>query len=227
MADRLIDPVPIGVLFVLFAVFSLACYEIGFRVGRWWQRRMPGEQEGPADMLVGSLLALMAFLLAVTMGMASDRFDGRRGVVLAEANAMTAAYLQADYLPEPAAGQMKELAREHVPLRIAPADLSQFRPNLERASALRDEMWTIQKAAIRSGYSPDLLSSLGGTLTELATLSETRIVSGLYTRVPETVLSCCSSARRSHSAWSATVPGCASVAVSSRRWCWSWPWARS
>jgi hypothetical protein len=49
-------------------------------------------------------------------------------------------------------------------------------------------MWAIQKEAIRSGYSPDLLSSLGGTLTELATLSETRVVSGLYTRVPETVL---------------------------------------
>ena len=188
MTDKLVDPVPIGVLFVLFAIFSLACYEVGFRIGRWWQRRMPGEQEGPTDMLVGSLLALMAFLLAVTMGMASDRFDGRRAIVLAEANAMTAAFLQADYLPEPAAGQMKELVREYVPLRISPADLSQLRPNLERASVVRDEMWAIQKEAMRSGYSPDLLSSLGGTLTELATLNETRVVSGLYTRVPETVM---------------------------------------
>ena len=118
MTDKLVDPFPISVLFVLFAIFSLACYEIGFRIGRWWQRRMPGEQEGPTDMLVGSLLALMAFLLAVTMGMASDRFDGRRGIVLAEANAMTAAFLQADYLPEPAAAQLKELVREYVPLRI-------------------------------------------------------------------------------------------------------------
>ena len=32
------------------------------------------------------------------------------------------------------------------------------------------------------------MSSLGGTLTELSTLNETRIVSGLYTRVPETVM---------------------------------------
>jgi len=188
VTDKLVDPVPIGVLFVLFAIFSLACYEVGFRIGRWWQRRMPGEQEGPTDMLVGSLLALMAFLLAVTMGMASDRFDGRRAIVLAEANAMTAAFLQADYLPEPAAAQMKELVREYVPLRVAPTDLSQIPVNLAQASVLRDEMWAIQKEAIRSGYSPDLLSSLGGTLTELATLSETRVVSGLYTRVPETVM---------------------------------------
>ena len=79
MQTQLLDASPIPVVFVLFAIISLACYEVGFRVGRWWQDRMPGEQEGPTDMLVGSLLALMAFLLAVTMGMASDRFDARRG----------------------------------------------------------------------------------------------------------------------------------------------------
>ena len=57
-------------------------YEAGFRLGRWWQDRTPGEQEGPTGMLVGSILALLAFLLAVTMGMAADRFDARRALVL-------------------------------------------------------------------------------------------------------------------------------------------------
>jgi MFS family permease len=35
-------------------------------------------------MIVGSILALMAFLLAIAMGMAADRFDTRRGLVLQE-----------------------------------------------------------------------------------------------------------------------------------------------
>ena len=60
---------------------------------------MPGEQEGPTGLLVGSILALLAFLLAVTMGMASDRFDARRAVVLDEANAIGTTYLRAGYLP--------------------------------------------------------------------------------------------------------------------------------
>lgn len=188
MVDQLMDPVPIWAGFLLFAAGSLLCYEAGFRIGRWWQRRTPGEQEGPTDMLVGSLLALMAFLLAVTTGMASDRFDARRGLVLAEANAISAAYLQADYLPAPAAGELQNLLREYVPLRIAPADRSQLAANLERATALREEMWAIERAAVRSGYSPDLMSSLGGSLTELTTVSETRVVGALYSRVPETVL---------------------------------------
>ena len=118
MTTQLLDSIPTVGVFVLFAIVTVACYEVGFRVGRWWQDRLPGEQEGPTEMLVGSLLALMAFLLAVTMGMAADRFDARRGLVLAEANAIGTAYLQADYLTEPAAEEMKELLREYLPLRI-------------------------------------------------------------------------------------------------------------
>src|SRR4026207_407041 len=118
----LLDSLSIPAIAVLFAVVSLVCYEIGFRVGRWWQDREPGEQEGPTGVVVGGLLGLMAFLLAVTMGMASDRFDARRGLVLEEANAIQTTYLRAGYLPEPASSEIRNLLREYVPLRIDPSD---------------------------------------------------------------------------------------------------------
>jgi hypothetical protein len=188
MTAQFLDPTPIVMVFVLCAIAMLVCYEVGFRIGRWWQDRMPGEQEGPTDMLVGSLLALMAFLLAITMGMAADRFDARRGLVLAEANAIGTAYLQADYLSDPAAGQIKELLREYLPLRIVPADASQLQANLQRSGALHAAMWAITAEVARSGHSPDLVSSFGESLSEIVALNETRVVSGGYARVPETVL---------------------------------------
>ena len=117
--SQLLDSLPILAVFGVFALISMLCYEAGFRLGRWWQDREPGEQEGPTGMLVGSILALLAFLLAVTMGMASDRFDTRRAVVLEEANAIGTTYLRAGYLPEPASSEIRELLREYVPLRIA------------------------------------------------------------------------------------------------------------
>jgi hypothetical protein len=188
MNEQLLDTIPVAAFAVLFVLATLLCFEIGFRIGRWWQDRLPGEQEGPTDMLVGSILALMAFLLAVTMGMASDRFDARRGLVLAEANAIGATYLQADYLPEPEAGEMKALLRECLPLRISTGDTSQVQANLERSVALHAEMWAIAAAVARSGHSPDLVSSFGDSLTEIVSLNESRVVAGLYARVPETVL---------------------------------------
>ena len=56
------------------------------------------------------------------MGMASDRFDARRGIVLDEANSIGTTYLRAGYLPEPASSQIRELLREYVPLRIVVTD---------------------------------------------------------------------------------------------------------
>src|SRR6186997_2541459 len=104
-----LDTWSIPAIALLFAVVSLICYEVGFRAGRWWQEREPGEQEGPTGVIVGGLLGLMAFLLAVTMGMASERFDTRRGLVLEESNAIRAAYLQADYLPPSSGDELKDL----------------------------------------------------------------------------------------------------------------------
>ena len=87
-----LEDVPVLVIFAVFAVISFIAYEIGFQIGHWYQARTPGVQEGPTGVLVGSILALLAFLLAITMGMASDRFDTRRGLVLEEANAIQTTY---------------------------------------------------------------------------------------------------------------------------------------
>ena len=99
MSSQLLDPLPILGVFALFAALGLAAYEGGFRIGRWWQARTPDEKEGPTGMIVGSVLALLAFLLAVTMGMAADRFDSRRALVLDEANSIGTTYLRAGFLP--------------------------------------------------------------------------------------------------------------------------------
>jgi hypothetical protein len=186
---QLLDAFPIWAIVLAFAIVTLACYEGGFRLGRWWQERMPGEQEGPTGVLVGSILALMAFLLAVTMGMAAERFDARRGLVVAEADAIGQVYLEAGYLPQLDADRIQELLREYLPLRIAATgNRAVVTANFQRSQALHTEMWAIAQELARSGYLPDLMSSFGDSLAELRSLHETRTAARDYGRVPETVL---------------------------------------
>ncbi|MBL8145139.1 MAG: hypothetical protein JNL34_02030, partial [Anaerolineae bacterium] len=85
MPERFIDGFSIPLIFVLLALAGMIVYEIGFRIGRWHQARTHEEQEGFADTLVGAVLALLAFLLAFTVGMASSRFDARNDLALREA----------------------------------------------------------------------------------------------------------------------------------------------
>lgn len=188
MDTQFLDQFSIPVVFVLFAVVTLVVFEIGYRIGVWWQNRIPGEQEGPTDMLVGSLLALMAFVLAITMGMAADRFDARRGMVLAEANAIGTTFQRAAYLPEADADRVQELMREYLPLRISSADREAVLAKVQQSLVLQEELRAITAAVAQSGHSPDLVSSFGESVNEVVSTSQTRIVAGLYARVPPTIL---------------------------------------
>jgi MFS family permease len=188
MLVQLLDPLHVVAVFLGFAVIALACYEGGFRLGRWWQVRTPDESEGPTDMLVGSILALMAFLLAVTMGMASDRFEARRAVVLTEANSIGTTYLRADFLPEPAATEMRELLREYAPLRINVADDVERTANFARSGALLTEMWAIASAESGREAGSETFALFIETLNETIDLHEMRIAAVVYGRVPETVI---------------------------------------
>ncbi len=184
------DSVPVLGVFVAFAIFTLLCYEGGFRLGRWWQDREPGEQEGPTGLLVGSILALLAFLLAVTMGMASDRFDARRAVVLDEANSIGTTYLRAGYLPEPASSQIRELIRQYVPLRIVGTDVQgvDLAADIQRSVEIQAKLWAIAEDVARTTDQGDLVALFIESLNDTIDVHETRVIAGIYARVPETVL---------------------------------------
>lgn len=190
MTTQVLDSLPILGVFAAFVVLTMLCYEGGFRLGRWWQDREPGEQEGPTGMLVGSIVALQAFLLAVTIGMASDRFDTRRGIVLAEANSIGTTYLRAGYLPEPASSEIRELLREYVPLRIVVTDVKavDLAADIQRSHQILDDVWAISEDVARTTDQGDLVSLYLDSLNETIDLNETRIIAGLYARVPETVV---------------------------------------
>jgi hypothetical protein len=185
---QLVDPLSVPLVFVLIVVLLLVAFEVGFRIGRWWQIRTPEDTEGPTGTLVGGLLALMAFLLAITMGMATDRFDTRRGLVVEEANDIGTTYLRAGYLPPPAADESRALLREYVPLRINVDDRKQLAANFARSEEIQDELWaTAQQLAIDNPDS-DLLSLYVESLNATIDLHATRATALIYGRVPDTVL---------------------------------------
>jgi hypothetical protein len=187
VSTQLLDALPIGGVFILFALVAMAFYEAGFRLGLWWQNREPGEQEGPTGVLVGSILALLAFLLAVTMGMASDRFDTRRAIVLAEANSIGTTYLRAGYLPEGASAEIRELLREYVPLRIQLTASGDIEADIKKSGDILARLWTITEGVAKTTNQGDLVSTFVESVNETIDLHESR-VTARSARVPETVV---------------------------------------
>jgi hypothetical protein len=190
MFQDAIDSLPIAGVFVTFGIVSLVLYEIGFRIGRWWQDRTPEEKEGPTGMIVGSILGLMAFLLAITMSMATQRYDTRRGLVLEEANDIGTTYLRAEYLPEPASSQTLDLLREYVPLRIVSqgTTVEAAQPLIARSNQIQNELWAIAADLARANPDSPVIGLYIDSLNDTIDVSLERVTAGIYARVPGAVL---------------------------------------
>ena len=187
LSQQPLDAIPLGLFVLLFILLTFACYEIGYRLGSRSTRRGDADDGGSTGVLVGSILALMAFLLGVTMGMAGDRFDTRRGLVLEEANAIGTTYLRAGYLPEPQSTELQELLREYVPLRIATDDEDQLQANIDRSVELQGEMWALAEDVAREEGN-DVNALFIESLNDTIDLHAKRVTAGIYGRVPATIL---------------------------------------
>lgn len=183
-----LDILPVWLFVVLFLVAALVAYEIGYRVGAWWQRRHEKESEGPTGVIVGSVLALMAFLLAITTGMAGDRFDTRRGLILAEANSIGTTALRAGYLPEPASSELHDILRDYARLRITGDDTAEIEAQVARSEELHADMWAIAEELAREQPESDVLAIFIESLNETIDLHTSRVAAGAYARVPVSVL---------------------------------------
>jgi hypothetical protein len=187
-ADHFLDFLPIWAIFILFVVSGLLVYESGFRIGRWYQHRTPDEKEGPTGMLVGSLLGLLALLLAFSVGMATDRFDARRSLVLKESNAVGTTYLRAGYLPAPYDVDIRNLLREYVPLQIFTTDRETMETNLARSEEIQGEVWAQAEDLARQSSSSEMVALFIESLNETIDLHTERVNASIYARVPDTVL---------------------------------------
>ena len=113
-----LDVIPLWAFFALATTFAMLALDGGYRLGRWRHARVAEEKDAPVGAMVGAVLALLAFMLAFTFGLAASRFDARRQVALEESNAIGTTYLRTSLLPEPQRSETAKLLREYVDVRL-------------------------------------------------------------------------------------------------------------
>lgn len=104
----------------IFLVLSLAC-EAGFQFGK-----MRGKRATPDDhdhavtaTLTSGMLALLAFIIGLTVNYAQGRFETRRDLVVTEANAVGTAWLRARALASPEGDAVAAGIRKYAATRLA------------------------------------------------------------------------------------------------------------
>src|SRR6516165_12749043 len=132
------------VVFVLALVFQgLAAF-----VGDFFRKRTKQFKQGERhdfDTVQAATLTLMALIIGFSFSMAVTRYDQRKTLEEAEANAIGTAYLRAELLPGESASRARELWRKYLDLRIAFYEESRPRPAAEigpQTASVQSQMWS-------------------------------------------------------------------------------------
>jgi hypothetical protein len=138
----------------LVAAILFASNEIGYRIGvRRAQRRPAGEQEhiGIGTITAG-MLGLLAFTLSLTINIAQNRYEVRRGLVLQEANAVQAAWLRSKLVGGERGPPVTAMIEEFAKVQLAYVSSDRFEDEAgltARKTALEAQIWQAMQVLSR------------------------------------------------------------------------------
>jgi hypothetical protein len=183
-----IDHIPLGALFALTVALVLIAIECGHRLGARFGDHTKSEHEASVSTMIQSTLALLAFLLAFTFGVAAERFNDRRVLVIEDSNAIRTTYLRADFLPDANRDAVQNLLREYVALRVTLTRDPNFLPKvIVESDRLHGLLWAqavqIGKANLDSDVTALFVESLNDTFNE----HSKRVAARLYARIPDSI----------------------------------------
>lgn len=181
-----------GILFLLATLAVMLSIEAGYRMGRLAHKRSEDEKESPVSAIAGSVLGLVAFMLAFTFSIVAQRFDTRKGLVREEANTIRTAWMRSDFLPEPDRAEARQLLREYVDGRIEGVSRVQSRQasmdHMEKVLADSDRiqrrLWEMAVVNARKDMNSDVAALYVDSLNEMNEIHASRVAIGLQQRIP-------------------------------------------
>lgn len=182
-----LDALPIWVSYAVVTALALVAAEIGYWLGRRWRRRHPDEHPELSGAMAGAALALLAFYLAFMVSFTMERFDGRRALVMDEANAIGTTYLRAGYLAEPAKSTVRQILREYTDQRLAIPDGARRDEALRRSQELMGDLWAQAEALAISDPNSETIALFIETVNDTIDLGSKRQVAVASWRVPWTM----------------------------------------
>jgi len=183
-----LDIVPVWTFFVAVALITLVPIEVGQRLGARRREKEDHEPEGPVSSVVGATLGLLGFMVALSVGATTARFDARKEAIIDGVNAIETAYRNAALLPDPHRSECRQLLRDYVDVRIKMPDLFGDPEHLKvldtEVRKLQKSLWSHAEALAREDRSSEVYALFTSSLNEVDQLYNKRIIMGAQHRIP-------------------------------------------
>jgi hypothetical protein len=183
-----INEMPVLLLLLTTFLLVVLSIEIGYRIGAAIKKRREVENENTVSSISGYVLALLAFIIAFTFGIVTDRYQVRKELVREEANLLRTAWTRADFLPDADRVIAKNLIREYTSIRIKAVkslDPANVKEAMMRGSIIEHSLWEMAVLNARKDMNSDVAALYIESLNDVANINASRVVVGLHTRIPE------------------------------------------
>ena len=183
--DYFKDMTLFNLMLITFAL-SVVFMWLGLLTGRHFLKRKDSEKGYSA--IITSQLTVVAFMIAFIFGMASNRFDKRRSVILEQANSIGTTYLRTDLLPEPQRTEVKKLLRDYVNEYLGVYERRiRLDEALLRTDVLLDRIWDISAQYAGSQTSNIAIGIYIQSLNETIDLHTKQLTVSIYQKIPDEV----------------------------------------
>lgn len=181
------DAIPIGALFAVTIFVVALAIQTGYWLGHATRRRLQDEKESAVSARTAAILGLVAFMLAFTFGIVTDRYDARKALVRNEANAIGTAYLRSAFLPEPEHSKTAELFRKYVDDRLAAAqshDPGQVQNVLIESNRIQRQLWDMAVMNARKDMHSPVAALYVESLNAVIDIHALRVAVAWQARIP-------------------------------------------
>lgn len=177
----ILNSLPLWAVFVVTTVLFLATYEAGHALGR--KRRGRGlEETEELGSLVGAMLGILGFIIAITFGGQMTRFDAAKSSLLDEATAIYTTFLRADMLPADARDESRRMLHRYASIRTDTG--RDVYARVEESEALQQDLWDVavtSASRIPEEFPRELYFE---SLNDMIELHEKRVTLGLSQKMP-------------------------------------------
>lgn len=177
-----------GMFFIPLMVVLIPIF-IGQRYGIYRRGKTEDMQHTPVGTVVGSTFGLLAFMLAFTFQIVTNRYDTRKELLVDEVTNIRTTYLRAGLIPEPFRSGTRNLLTEYVDLRVqAATDASKIVHLRERSQQILDTFWSYSEKLGEIDRSSENYSLYISSVNDLVDNYNQRITMALEFRIPVVIL---------------------------------------
>ncbi len=187
----LLQSAPTPLVAITLFILLITVYILGYRLRTRTLKKTTEHTVEDLGAINGTLLGLLALLLAFTFGMSNSRYDTRRQLVIEEANNIGTAILRTDIYPDSMRNLLRANLKEYVEARIAfyqaGMDVEKTVTEYIRAGEISNKIWSIAAAYAREDDITTRTSELIPALNAMIDITTTRRAAGEAT-IPDSIM---------------------------------------